>query len=48
MLKFFILVLSTVCADKLGGDFLRGFETGISIRTDDRAFKDFSCPEPET
>ena len=38
----------TLAKEKLDGEFLQGFETGILIRSDARAFKEFSCPTPES
>ena len=40
--------MAVVSAAKMQGEFLKGFETGILVRSDDRAFKDFSCPPAET
>lgn len=36
-----------VNADKLSHEFLKGFETGVVTRTDQKSFDDFSCPKPE-
>ena len=31
----------------LSRDFLAGFETGIFVRDDDKAFDDYSCSKPD-
>ena len=42
------LVLNCVEAKgKLNQEFLQGFDTGILVRSDNRAFKDFQCPIPD-
>ena len=40
-------MLLTFTFAKLKQEFIRGFETGILLREDSRAFKDYSCPRPE-
>ena len=48
---FFITIVTIqkfVFCEKLNQEFLQGFETGILVRDDARAFRDFSCPTPET
>jgi hypothetical protein len=34
--------------EKLNAEFLEGFETGLLVRNDPRAFKDYNCPVPDT
>lgn len=41
------VVLVTQCFGALSEDFIAGFETGVYLRTDDKAFRDYNCPQPE-
>lgn len=31
----------------LSPDFIAGFEAGVYVRDDERAFKDYNCPKPQ-
>ncbi len=48
-MRAFILfaILLKLCSCALTEDFLAGFETGVVVRNDDRAFKDYNCPRPQ-
>lgn len=48
MIKILLLCLAIVSAEKMQAEFLKGFETGILVRSDERAFRDFSCPPADT
>ncbi len=48
MIRSLQLCVTIASAAKMQGEFLKGFETGILVRSDERAFKDFSCPPAET
>lgn len=43
---FLFLIAPAQC--KLTQDFIKGFETGIMLRTDSHALRDYSCPRPES
>ena len=50
MRVIFLLITALVmqlCKGILTSDFISGFETGVFLRDDDRAFKDYNCPRPE-
>jgi hypothetical protein len=47
MKTFLLFAIVTVCRCALTEDFLSGFETGVFVRNDDRAFKDYNCPRPQ-
>ena len=42
-----MVVLLHFSTAELTSDFITGFETGVYVRDDERAFKDYSCPKPE-
>jgi hypothetical protein len=47
MLMKLIFVLFNVSIAKMTQEFIQGFETGILLREDSRAMRDYSCPRPE-
>jgi hypothetical protein len=40
-------LLIALARSVLTEDFLQGFETGVYVRNDDRAYRDHNCPKPE-
>jgi hypothetical protein len=44
---FAFAFLFNVSLAKLTQEFIQGFETGILLREDARALRDYSCPRPE-
>lgn len=42
-----VVVFAKCCKGLLTTDFIQGFETGVYVRDDERAFSDYSCPKPE-
>jgi len=38
----------SLAMNKLDGEFLSGFESGLLVRNDARAFRDFNCETPES
>ena len=42
-----VLVFAQYCQGILTTDFIQGFETGVYVRDDERAFADYSCPRPD-
>ena len=39
--------LAVPAKSKIGADFLKGFEMGITVRDDTNAFDDYSCDRPK-
>ena len=48
-LVLLILVVSSVCANMFndGSDFMKGFETGIMMRTKNSKIDEFGCTVPD-
>jgi hypothetical protein len=43
-----LFVSLSLAMNKLDGEFLSGFESGLLVRNDARAFRDFNCETPES
>ena len=46
MLVTAALCLTAVTADRLNSDFLKGFDSGVTLRSNRRAINEFNCPKP--
>jgi hypothetical protein len=42
-----LMLLAAVASCKLTKDFISGFETGVFLRDDEHAFRDYNCKRPK-